>query len=113
MQAYCDSKLFDVMLAFGVARHWPQVLSNAVEPGWIRTKMGGPGAPGDLVEGVDTQLWLATSDDPAATVSGRLFYHHHQEPAHPAAYDRKLQDQLLRLCGTLSGVQYPVLSARG
>ena len=41
-QAYSDSKLFDVVLAFGVARRWPGVFSNAVEPGWVATKMGGP-----------------------------------------------------------------------
>jgi NAD(P)-dependent dehydrogenase (short-subunit alcohol dehydrogenase family) len=30
-QAYSDTKLFDVVLAFGMARRWPEVLSNAVE----------------------------------------------------------------------------------
>jgi NAD(P)-dependent dehydrogenase (short-subunit alcohol dehydrogenase family) len=39
-QAYSDSKLFDLILAFAVARHWPEVLANAVEPGWVATKMG-------------------------------------------------------------------------
>jgi NAD(P)-dependent dehydrogenase (short-subunit alcohol dehydrogenase family) len=39
--AYSDSKLHDVLLAFAVARHWPEVLSNALEPGWVPTKMGG------------------------------------------------------------------------
>jgi len=47
-QAYSDSKLFDVMLAFAVARRWPGVLANALEPGWVPTKMGGAGAPDDL-----------------------------------------------------------------
>ena len=47
-QAYSDSKLFDTVLAFAIARRWPDVLSNAVEPGWVPTKMGGPGAPDDL-----------------------------------------------------------------
>lgn len=40
-QAYSDTKLHDVLLAFAVARHWPHVLSNALEPGWVATKMGG------------------------------------------------------------------------
>jgi NAD(P)-dependent dehydrogenase (short-subunit alcohol dehydrogenase family) len=46
-QAYSDSKLFDLALAFAVARRWPDVLSNAVTPGWVATKMGGAGAPDD------------------------------------------------------------------
>ena len=71
-QAYADSKLFDVVLALALARRWPGVLSNAVEPGWVPTKMGGPGAPDDLALGADTQAWLAVSSDPGATVSGSL-----------------------------------------
>jgi NAD(P)-dependent dehydrogenase (short-subunit alcohol dehydrogenase family) len=63
-QAYADSKLFDVVLAFAVARRWPGVLSNALEPGWVPTKMGGPGAPDDLSLAAVTQVWLAVSDDP-------------------------------------------------
>ncbi len=43
-QAYADTKLHDVLLAFAVARRWPDVLSNAVSPGWVPTRMGGPGA---------------------------------------------------------------------
>ena len=74
-QAYSDSKLHDVILAFAVARRWPDVRSNALEPGWVPTKMGGPGAPDDLNEAFKTQAWLATSDDPAAMVTGEYFYH--------------------------------------
>lgn len=107
MQAYADSKLLDVVLAFAVARLWPDVFSNAVEPGWIATKMGGPGAPGSLAEGVDTQFWLATSDDPAALVTGRLFHDRRQQQAHPAAYDHSFQDELLRVCEQVSGVSLP------
>jgi hypothetical protein len=60
--AYADSKLHDLILAFAVARKWPDVLSNAVESGWVATKMGGPGAPDDLDAGAVTQVWLATND---------------------------------------------------
>ncbi len=103
-QAYSDSKLFDVALAFAVARLWPQTLSNAVDPGWVPTKMGGPGAPDDLTEGAETQAWLAVSDDPKAMVSGRYFYHKSDREAHSAASDVAFQDRLLRVCEQLSGV---------
>jgi NAD(P)-dependent dehydrogenase (short-subunit alcohol dehydrogenase family) len=43
-QAYCDSKLFVTALALAVARRWPDVISHAVDPGWVPTRMGGPGA---------------------------------------------------------------------
>src|SRR5258708_24449857 len=74
-QAYANSKLFDVVLAFAVARLWPHVLSNAVDPGWVPTKMGGQSATDDLEQGVATQAWLAVSEDPGAKVSGRYFHH--------------------------------------
>jgi len=104
MQAYSDSKLFDVLLAFGVARRWPAVRSNAVEPGWVATKMGGPGAPDDLQAGAETQAWLAVSEDPAAQVSGRCFYHLAQRETHPGARRADLQDALLDACEGLTSV---------
>ena len=70
-QAYSDTKLHDVLLAFAVARRWPGVLSNALEPGWVPTKMGGPGAPDDMDAAHRTQVWLAVSDDPEAVVTGK------------------------------------------
>lgn len=107
VQAYSDSKLWDTVLAFAVARRWPDVLANAVTPGWVPTRMGGAGAPDDLDLGADTQAWLAVSDDPAARVSGRYFYHRTERPAHPAASDPSLQDGLLTACARLSGVEFP------
>jgi hypothetical protein len=44
-RAYAESKLHVVALAFTPARRWPEVLSNAVDPGWARTRMGGPVFP--------------------------------------------------------------------
>jgi NAD(P)-dependent dehydrogenase (short-subunit alcohol dehydrogenase family) len=103
-QAYSDSKLFDVLLAFGVARRWPTVRSNAVEPGWVPTKMGGAGAPDDLALGADTQAWLAASDDPAALVTGQYFYHRKPRRTQPAVRREDLQDALLEYCARLTGV---------
>jgi NAD(P)-dependent dehydrogenase (short-subunit alcohol dehydrogenase family) len=103
-QAYADSKLLDVVLAFAVARRWPDVLSNAVDPGWVATRMGGPGAPDDLSLGALTQAWLAVSDDPAATVTGRYLYHQQARDTHPAARDESEQEGLLGACARLTSV---------
>ena len=106
-QAYSDTKLHDVLLAFALARRWPNVLSNAMEPGWVATKMGGPNAPDDLDQGHRTQVWLAVSDEPAALVSGEYFYHMQQRRAESAARDVKLQEKLLEACKRISGVELP------
>jgi NAD(P)-dependent dehydrogenase (short-subunit alcohol dehydrogenase family) len=105
--AYADSKLFDIMLAFGVARHWPQVRSNSVEPGWVATKMGGRGAPDDLSLAPVTQAWLAVSDDQAAAVTGQHFYHQQSIPAPVAACSSEQQDALLDYCASCSGTPLP------
>jgi NAD(P)-dependent dehydrogenase (short-subunit alcohol dehydrogenase family) len=102
-QAYSDSKLWDTVLAFAVARLHPELRSNAVEPGWVATKMGGAGAPDDLDRGDETQAWLAVSDDTAAEATGRLFYHLRPIQADPAASDVDVQERLLESCRTLTG----------
>ena len=103
-QAYADSKLLDIVFAFAVARLWSGVLSNAVEPGWVPTKMGGPGAPDDLSLAAVTQVWLAVSDDPAATVTGEYFYHQKLRDVHPAARSVEVQSDLLDRCAEITGV---------
>ncbi|MFB9406246.1 SDR family NAD(P)-dependent oxidoreductase [Pseudarthrobacter polychromogenes] len=92
---YSDSKLYLTALAAAVARLWPDVLSNAVDPGWVPTRMGGAGAPDDLRLGHRTQEWLAASDDPEALTSGGYWYHQHREKPHPAIRDERFQDELL------------------
>jgi NAD(P)-dependent dehydrogenase (short-subunit alcohol dehydrogenase family) len=103
-QAYAESKLQVAALAFAVARRWPGVLGHAVDPGWVRTRMGGPGAPVDLDTGQRTQTWLAVSDDPAAISSGR--YWRNRRPESPAAEvsDPAFQDQLVARLAELTGV---------
>src|SRR6202522_248432 len=90
--AYAESKLHDVLLAFAVARYWPNVLSNAVTLGWVATKMGGAGAPDDINQGHLTQAWLATSEDAAARSTGGYFYHLKRREPNPEAKDVALQD---------------------
>jgi NAD(P)-dependent dehydrogenase (short-subunit alcohol dehydrogenase family) len=106
-QAYSDSKLWDTTLAFAVARRWPGVRSNAVEPGWVATKMGGAGAPDDLEAGAVTQSWLAVSDDPDALVTGRYLYHQREREPSPHTRGEELQEGLLERCAAITGVQLP------
>lgn len=105
-EAYAESKLHDAMLAFAIAR-WPDVFSNSLEPGWVPTKMGGPGAPDDMAQAHLTQAWLAAGDDPKANVTGEYFYHMKHRAANPQARDPDLQNRLLAICAEISGVALP------
>lgn len=105
--SYSDSKLLVTALACAVARLRPAVLSNAVNPGWVPTRMGGPGAPDDLRQGHLTQVWLATSDAPEALTSGGYWFHHRREQPHPAALDPAFQDRLLAGLAAVTGVPLP------
>lgn len=105
--SYSDSKFHDVLLAKAVARKWPDVFSNAVNPGWVPTNMGGSGAPDDLEKGYETQVWLAVSEDEKAKVSGRYFYHKKEVSYHSKADNVKLQDEFLAACEKITGVCFP------
>jgi NAD(P)-dependent dehydrogenase (short-subunit alcohol dehydrogenase family) len=104
VQAYCDSKLYITALSAAIAARWPDVWANAVDPGWVPTRMGGPHASDDLTLGHVTQVWLATSDDPDAATSGRYWHHRHTEPPAPAAQDPVFQQALLDELARLTGV---------
>jgi NAD(P)-dependent dehydrogenase (short-subunit alcohol dehydrogenase family) len=104
--SYSDSKLFVTTLAVAVARLWPDVFSNAVDPGWVPTRMGGPGAPDDLRLGHLTQEWLATSEEPDPRTSGGYWYHQRRSEPHPAVHDRRFQDQLLNELGRFTDARF-------
>jgi NAD(P)-dependent dehydrogenase (short-subunit alcohol dehydrogenase family) len=108
--AYAESKLHDTMLAFAIARRWPDVFSNALEPGWVPTKMGGAGAPDDMDQAHRTQVWLAAGDDPKANVTGEYFYHLKHRKPNLQAHDAALQDRLIEICAEISGASLPSLS---
>jgi len=105
--SYSDSKLFVTTLSAAVARLWPQVRSNAVDPGWVPTKMGGPGAPDDLELGHVTQAWLASSQDPEARTSGGYWYHRRLREPHRAVHDVEFQDRLLETLSAETGIPLP------
>ena len=102
--SYSDSKLFVATLAAAVARIWPEVHSNAVDPGWVPTRMGGPRAPDDLRLGHLTQEWLATSAEPEARTSGGYWFHQRLAAPHPAVRDTHFQDTLLAALARHTGV---------
>jgi NAD(P)-dependent dehydrogenase (short-subunit alcohol dehydrogenase family) len=104
-RAYSESKLFVTALAFAVARRWPKVYSNAVDPGWVPTKMGGSGAPDDLEQGHQTQTWLATSDDAAARTSGGLWFHRERQKPAAQSLDTKFQDELVGRLAAITDVK--------
>jgi len=104
---YSDSKLHVLMLCKAVARRWPQVYANAVDPGWVPTRMGGRGAPDDLQKGYETQVWLAVSGDEKAKVSGRYFHHQKENPYNPEADDVVLQERFLESCREITNVSFP------
>lgn len=106
-RAYAESKHHVVALAFALARRSPGVLANAVDPGWVRTRMGGRGAPLDIDTGQRTQAWLAVSDDPAARVSGTYWHGMQQQAPAAQASDHVYQDRLIAMLQEITGVALP------
>ncbi|WP_116108731.1 SDR family NAD(P)-dependent oxidoreductase [Lewinella sp. IMCC34191] len=104
---YADSKLLIASFALAVARKWPDVRSNAIDPGWVPTKMGGSSAPDDLDKGYATQVWLADGKDPKAGVSGRYLYHKRDGELQDQARDTHKQEALIDTCAQITGVPFP------
>jgi NAD(P)-dependent dehydrogenase (short-subunit alcohol dehydrogenase family) len=104
--SYSDSKLLVTTLAAAVARLCPRILSNAVDPGWVPTKMGGPNAPDDLRLGHRTQEWLATSDDRDACTSGGYWHHQRRFEPHSSVNDVEFQDRLLNELARATGTRW-------
>ncbi|MDO5662754.1 MAG: SDR family NAD(P)-dependent oxidoreductase [Brachybacterium sp.] len=105
--SYSDSKLLVTVLMAAVARIQPGVLSHAVDPGWVPTRMGGPSATDDFELGHATQAWLAASDDPSALVSGQYWFHGRTEQPHRAVNDEAVQDALLAALAVHTGIDMP------
>jgi NAD(P)-dependent dehydrogenase (short-subunit alcohol dehydrogenase family) len=106
-RAYSDTKLYDLMLALYLARRWPDTLVNAVDPGWVPTRMGGSNAPGDALDGATTQAWLAVSDEPSARVTGHYFHHQKPQRFKKAASQPAAQERLVEYLELLTGIKLP------
>jgi len=108
VQAYSDSKLFVAAFAFAISRRWPDVPTNVVDPGWVPTRMGGPGAPDDLELGHTTQVWLAVSDEADAAGTGAYWYHQRRRVPASAVSDVRFQTALIEQLSRLTGVRLPL-----
>lgn len=107
MKAYSDSKLHDLMLAFELAARHREAIVNAVDPGWIKTDLGGPQALDPVELGAETQVWLATSGDPAATASGRYVKRREVHEPNPMGRDAAARSALVDELARLTGVTLP------
>jgi len=107
MQAYSDSKLHDSMLAFELAERHPGSSINTVDPGWIKTKLGGPNAWDEVEDGAETQVWLATSDESAATASGRYVKRREDLEPNPVTRDSSARRELVAELERLTGYSLP------
>jgi NAD(P)-dependent dehydrogenase (short-subunit alcohol dehydrogenase family) len=104
---YADSKLHINILTMAVARKWSDIYTNAVNPGWVPTKMGGAGAPDSLQKGYETQAWLATSDDPQAKVTGQYFFHQRPKNQRTEANDVNIQERFITMYEGFTDVHFP------
>ena len=102
--SYSDSKFLLTLLMNYVAKIYSETYVNAVDPGWVPTKMGGQSAPDDLQKGYETQLWLATSEENIAKVSGKYFFHQQQQKSYSAITNTDFQQKLIAICKNRSGV---------
>jgi NAD(P)-dependent dehydrogenase (short-subunit alcohol dehydrogenase family) len=106
-QAYSETKLHDLTLSMNVARRWPHVLVNALDPGWVPTRLGGSNAPGNVLNGATTQAWLAVSDEPSAKVSGFYFYHQKPQPLKRSASRPDVQERLIEYLVRITRIRIP------
>jgi hypothetical protein len=100
-RAYVESKACDVALALAWDRRLPDVTSAAVDPGWVKTKLASPGAPGDVSSSADTIAFCCTSADLA---SAPYWKNRAPTPVPGRLRDPALQDAILAACDRMVGV---------
>ena len=106
--SYGDSKLHDMMLANAFARRWDGTQVVSMHPGWVRTKMGGSMAPGGIGEPTKALAeWAAGEGKLAKLRTGCFFSPRGEERPDEAAADVEKQEELLKICGDVSGVDIP------
>jgi len=108
MQAYSDSKLHDSIFANAVARYWPDVQSCSMDPGWIKTKMGGGGAPGVTSTPAKAMAEYAIGESGiVGERTGVYFNPQGAKTPHKATGSTAKQDEFVKICEKLSGIPFP------
>lgn len=108
--SYHDTKAHDFALAMIVAREWPNVRSNTVQPGWVPTRMGALSgrAPDNLREGYMTQVWLAEGIETGSRITGEYFFHRKiDRNFNPVTRDVAAQNGLLGAYARRTGIVFP------
>jgi NAD(P)-dependent dehydrogenase (short-subunit alcohol dehydrogenase family) len=100
-RAYADSKACDVALALAWHRRIPTVVSAAVDPGWVKTKLAVPGAPGDVTSSADTLAFCCTEADLA---SAPYWKNRAPTPIPEHLRNESLQDAIASACDRLAGI---------
>ena len=109
---YNDTKAHMLALALVAARVWPDVRSNAVQPGWVPTQMGfadgNTSTPDNLREGYMTQIWLAEATETGSQVTGGYFLHRKiDQKFNPKVRDVAAQGRMINAFAKKTGVQLP------
>lgn len=108
--SYEESKAQLTTFAMALSRLWPAVQVNAINPGWVPTRMGElTGTPSDsLRAGYMTQVWLAEGIDPASHMTGAFLFHQvSYSTVNPVVHDATAQDDLIEALGQATGVPFP------
>ncbi|KAI0469614.1 short chain dehydrogenase [Xylaria cf. heliscus] len=109
--AYADTKLYNTMFGYAFARQFASrgVTAHSVDPGWVPTKMGGAGAPGDIHEAERLYIMLAEGSGEAEEKNGCFWENGTRGPAQAKkdAYDEPAQDALLKKLEEITGVAVP------
>ncbi|CAD0111539.1 unnamed protein product [Aureobasidium uvarum] len=105
-QAYADSKLHNVMFGFAFQRHYG-IPCVSVDPGWVKTKMGGPNAMDDLDAAVETFAMVCEGSGEANKKETGHYYQMRERGFREEAADEKTQEKLLKILEGITGVRVP------
>ncbi|MQS75535.1 SDR family NAD(P)-dependent oxidoreductase [Companilactobacillus halodurans] len=104
--SYSSSKLQVILLMKQVAKKWPDVAVNSVDPGWVPTRMGGKFANDDLTMGYTTQIELATAEKYQKT-TGHDFHHLRIASYDKRIDDEKIQTEFIEKLVEMTGIKIP------